>query len=123
MNEFVYRQQKTKRAKSIIFCPLCRSERKIQYRSQLTPKNYMQIFTISLAIGYALFPLMQFKVIYLFFFVWMAFEASVKVLFRKQVPCPDCGFDATWYRRDVKIAREKVKQHFATQAAKKNSKN
>ena len=123
MNDFVLSKRQTKKSKSIIYCPLCRTERKIQYRSQLTPMNYLQIFTISIAVGYVLFPLMQYKVLFLFFFVWMAFETSVKVLFRKQVPCPDCGFDATWYRRDVKVARLKVKQHFATHAAKKNGEN
>ena len=27
----------------------------------------------------------------------------------KQISCPHCGFDATWYKRDVKVARQLVK--------------
>jgi hypothetical protein len=121
MSEVVFNKSQKRLTRSIFYCPLCRAERKIQYRSQLSPKNYMQIFTISLTLGYLLYPLMQLKVLFLFFFVWIAFEASVKILFRKQVPCPDCGFDATWYRKDVKVAREKVRVHFATRQAMKNN--
>ena len=32
-----------------------------------------------------------------------------KLLYRKEIACPYCGFDATWYRRDVKKANELVK--------------
>lgn len=44
--------------------------------------------------------------------VWMSFELINKMLYRKDIPCPYCGFDATWYRRDVKIAHKKVQEYW-----------
>jgi hypothetical protein len=38
------------------------------------------------------------------------FELSIRTDFKKQVPCPHCGFDATWYKKDVKVARSVVKE-------------
>lgn len=44
--------------------------------------------------------------------LWIAFEVVNKILYRKGIPCPYCGFDATWYRRDVKIAHQKVRDYW-----------
>jgi hypothetical protein len=42
--------------------------------------------------------------------VWGAMEFSLRLLFKKEIPCPHCGFDATWYKKDMKVARQKVKE-------------
>jgi len=42
--------------------------------------------------------------------VWAAFEAIYKIFFRKEIPCPHCGFDATWYKKDVKVSRRLVEE-------------
>ncbi len=59
---------------------------------------------------------MNFKVIYLFFIVWAAYEAVHKMLYRKEIPCPHCGFDATWYKRDVRVARKLVKEFWSAKS-------
>lgn len=56
-----------------------------------------------------LWPLMGVKSFFVFFIVWGIFEAALRVVFKKEIPCPHCGFDATWYKKDVKVARDKVK--------------
>lgn len=56
---------------------------------------------------------MQEKVVFIFFLILAAFEMINKHLYRKEIPCPYCGFDATWYRRDVKVARQKVENFFS----------
>lgn len=90
------------------YCPLCRVERKFRYKSNLSLMNYLQVLLLSACIGYLLFPIMKAKVVFMLFIVWMTFETINKILFRKEIPCPECGFDATWYRKDVKVARQKV---------------
>lgn len=105
------------------FCPLCRSERSLLYPSKLTKKNYLQISTISLVLMVTTYPFMKERCLVWFFIVWVAFEGWLKVLFRHQVPCPHCGFDATWYKKDVKVARAQVKDFWEKQQAKKNPPN
>ncbi len=51
---------------------------------------------------------MQWKGAFSFFLVWAFFEAALRLNFRKEVPCPHCGFDASWYKKDVNVARRKV---------------
>jgi ribosomal protein L37E len=43
-----------------------------------------------------------------FFLYWACFEAGRRIFFSREIPCPHCGFDASWYKRDVKVARRKV---------------
>ena len=47
-----------------------------------------------------------------FFIVFAVYEGVKKILYRREVICPYCGFDMTWYRRDVKMANRLVKDFF-----------
>ena len=60
-----------------------------------------------------LFPVMEFISFASFFAVWGTFELFQRCRFRKEIPCPYCGFDASWYKRDVKIARKIVGEFWA----------
>ncbi len=100
---------KYKNKSSTFFCPLCRTERGISISPRLTKKNYVQILLTSIVLGAALFPLMGVKCFFIFFVNWAIFELAVRTSYKKQVACPHCGFDATWYKRDVKVARQLVK--------------
>jgi hypothetical protein len=40
--------------------------------------------------------------------VWIIFETIHKALYRKELSCPFCGFDPTWYKKDIKLARKRV---------------
>lgn len=97
------------------YCALCRTPREAKYRKNLTTKNYLQIGIISVMLVWLTFPIMAFKSLYLFFIVWTLFEVTNKVLYRRELPCPNCGFDPTWYRKDVKMAKRKVQEFFAKQ--------
>ena len=57
---------------------------------------------------------MKAKVVFLFFPVWLAFELGNKLLYRKELPCPYCGFDPSWYRRDVTVAKKMVQNFWQT---------
>jgi hypothetical protein len=105
--------------KRSFFCPLCKTERELKYSSKLTKRHYAQIVVLSVAMGWIMLPVLQAKVIILFFMNWIFFETVNKILFRKQIPCDDCGFDATWYRKDVKVARQKVKNYWDDVKAEK----
>jgi rubredoxin len=95
------------------FCPLCRTPRQLKYRSDLSKFNYLQILVVSAMMIYFLFDFIGVKSLLVVFFNWIFFEATNKFLFRKNIPCPDCGFDATWYKKDVKMAKRKVAEFWA----------
>lgn len=99
------------------FCPLCRTERGITVSPRLTRKNYLQIFLTSLVMGAALYPFMGVRSFFIFFVNWAVFEIAVRSDFKKQVPCPHCGFDATQYKKNVKVAREQVKEFWSKKQA------
>ena len=107
------RVYKFKNKNQVFFCPLCRTERGITISPRLTKKNYLQILLTSIVFGSALYPIMGVKCFFVFFVVWAVFELAVRTDYKKQVPCPHCGFDATWYKRDVKVARQQVKDFWA----------
>lgn len=92
------------------FCPLCGTERAFTYRPRLSQKNYFQIAVSGLFLAVITYPLLKVAALFSVFVVWGAAEFAVRTLFRKEIPCPHCGFDASWYKKDVKVARKKVKE-------------
>ncbi|MBD66451.1 MAG: hypothetical protein CME62_14665 [Halobacteriovoraceae bacterium] len=104
---------KVKNPKKNFLCALCSAPRSMKYSKQLGAMNYLQIILISSALTLSLFNIIGPKVIFSVFVVWAVFEIVNKLLYRKEIPCPYCGFDATWYRRDVKKANQLVKEFWA----------
>ena len=104
------RTYKYKNVNKAFYCPLCRTERAITISPRLSKKNYVQFLLSSIILGAMFYPIMGIKCFFLFFVCWAAFELTVRTNFKKQVPCPHCGFDATWYKKDVKVARQLVKE-------------
>lgn len=105
---------KVKNPTKSFLCALCTAPRQMKYSKNLSIKNYIQITLLCAALSWALFPVMGLKSIYLMFVVWPIVEVANKLLYRKEIPCPYCGFDATWYRRDVKVAKRKVEDFWNT---------
>ncbi len=103
---------KVKKPKTSFFCALCRAPRQLTYQRHLGTHHYVQIVATTVFLTWALFPYLQFKTLGLVFPLWGAFEFTRKLLYRKELPCPYCGFDATWYRKDVRIARRQVEEFF-----------
>lgn len=102
---FVY-----KKSSMDFFCPLCRTKRAILTRPHLSWVNYLQISMISAVLIYFSYPIMKWRSFFFFFILWSIFEFVRRSLFRKEIPCPHCGFDASWYKRDVKMARQLVQE-------------
>lgn len=113
------RTYKVKNPVTRFFCPLCRTERAFTIGPRLGAKNYLQISMVTLVTTALFFPLWEWGGVFSFFVYFAAFEFARRSLFRKQVPCPHCGFDASWYKRDVKVARTKVKDFWAAQGQNK----
>lgn len=103
------------------YCPLCRTPRAFTTSPRLSLFNYAQVFAIGGALMWVLFPIMNWKSFFVFFTVWLGFEMVIRARFRKEIPCPDCGFDASWYKRDVKVARQKVSEFWNTEEPKTES--
>lgn len=105
---------KIKNPSKNFLCALCSAPRSMKYQRNLNHKQYFQIVLISVALSWSFFSIIGPESIFAIFLVWPLFELVNKMLYRKEIPCPYCGFDATWYRRDVKKANELVKQFWAT---------
>jgi hypothetical protein len=99
-----------KRDSNDCFCALCRSPRKLRYPRHLSNLNYFQILIIALVMGAMAYPWLGLKSVMILPVFWMFFEGIHKSLYRKDLKCPFCGFDPTWYKKDVKLARRKVEE-------------
>lgn len=104
---------KVKKPRSSFLCALCSAPRQMKYSKNLSLKNYFQLTLLAVSLSWLCFPLMGFKSLFWVWIIWPAAEMVNKLLYRKEIPCPYCGFDATWYRRDVRIARKKVEEFWA----------
>lgn len=106
-----------KRKKAVVqfFCPLCGVKRRMTCRLGLSGKNYGGIALSSviliLLLYYPLMKIHSFFVFFIIFFViWAMVELAKRLRFKRDIPCPHCGFDASWYKRDIKVARRLVKE-------------
>lgn len=115
-----HRVYKIKNPSMKFYCPLCRTERAFIHRPHLEMRHYLQIAISSVVLTLAFYPIMGVRALTLVFFVWALFELSVRALFRKEVPCPHCGFDAAWYKRDVKVTRALVSEFWSKKSNEKS---
>ena len=99
-----------KNEKTECFCALCRSPRVIRYSRRLMLRHYFQILTLGIVFTAATFPWFNLNGAFAIPLIWAIFESTHKSLYRKDLKCPYCGFDPTWYKKDVKIARQKVEE-------------
>ena len=109
----VNRVYKYKNKSRNFFCPLCRTERNVSVSPRLTKKNHFQIVLSAIVLGSLLYPFFGVESFVVYFALWGAFELAIRSDFKKQVPCDHCGFDATLYKRDVRVARQKVAEFWA----------
>ena len=99
-----------KKIQKDFFCALCRSPRKLRYARYLSHLNYAQIFVITIGVTAATYQWLQWKGVAALPIIWGLFESIHKSLYRKDLKCPYCGFDPKWYKKDVKLARQKVEE-------------
>ena len=99
------------------FCPLCSTERAMQADPHMSLKNYLQVGIISVVLMALTWSFMGPRSVFWFFPVWACFEVAFSLNFRKEVPCPHCGFDAGWYKKDVKVARQLVDEFWQRKEA------
>ena len=105
LEERVYRYKQPFKS---FYCPLCRTKRSIIHNFRLTKGNFFQIFLITIVINICVFPFTGAKGLFFIFPVWGIFEFVKRSLFKKEIACPHCGFDASWYKRDVTVAKKIV---------------
>ena len=102
-------------------CPLCRSERALSHDFRLRPKHYLQAALTTLATLPLLYPLMSLDGLFVFFLYLPLFEFIRRAKYREEIPCPYCGFDAVWYKKDVNMAKELVRRFWEPRPKKSNS--
>ena len=101
------------------YCALCRTPRALSTSFRLTFKNYSQIVLLTVITTAFCYPLMSFRGVFSFFVFLGVFEWVRRANYRKEIPCPHCGFDASWYKKDVKVARRLVATYWSDKDAKK----
>jgi hypothetical protein len=92
------------------YCACCRTPRTLQYDRLMKGRHYLQIFILTLVLTFATYPWFQWKAVTAMPLIWAIFESFHKSLYRKELSCPYCGFDPTWYKKDVRLARRKVEE-------------
>ena len=92
------------------FCALCRSPRKLRYARKLGSSQLIQIVVLTIVVTAATYPWLVWKGAMALPIIWAIFESVHKSLYRKDLKCPFCGFDPTWYKKDVKFARKQVEE-------------
>lgn len=92
------------------FCALCRSPRKLRYSRYLSARHYIQILVLTVGFTACSYPWLNWKGAASLPIIWAIFESIHKSLYRKDLKCPFCGFDPKWYKKDVKLARQKVEE-------------
>lgn len=117
------REYRYKNPTLTFLCPLCSTQRVLRYRPHLSILNYIQITFLSAASIYLTYPLMGMRSFFIFFIFWIGFEGAVRILFKKDLPCPHCGFDAAWYKRDVKVTRTRVQEFWDKKEEEKTLKD
>lgn len=99
-----------KNEKTQCFCAHCRSPRVIRYSRRLLVRHYFQILTLGFVFTVATQPWFGLSGAFALPLIWATFESIHKTLYRKDLKCPFCGFDPTWYKKDVKLARRRVEE-------------
>lgn len=92
------------------FCVLCSSRRTLRYSRFLSFRHFGQILVLGLVVTAVSYPWFALKGAFSLPIIWALFESIHKSLYRKDLKCPVCGFDPTWYKKDVKLARQKVEE-------------
>ncbi len=99
-----------KKTQKDCFCALCRSPRKLRYSRYLSGINYAQILLLTIGFSAATFQWLHWKGVMALPIIWALFESIHKSLYRRDLICTQCGFDPKWYKKDVKLARQKVEE-------------
>jgi hypothetical protein len=113
---------KVKNSKKEFMCALCKSPRQMRYSKNLSKLVYLRLLLLSAFLVWALYPMMGEKAVLMVLPLWPIVEFTNKILYRKEIPCSYCGFDATWYRRDVKVAKRKVDDFWSERLPNKQEK-
>ncbi len=94
--------------KKEFFCACCRMPRVSRYARRLHSGHFIQILVLAIAVGSSLYPWLEWKGFMSLPIIWALYESIHKSLYRKDIKCPFCGFDPTWYKKDVRVARKQV---------------
>jgi hypothetical protein len=100
--------KQNQKLKTECFCALCSSKRTLRYSRHLQGRHYLQMVVLVIGISAASFPYFHLKGLFTLPLIWAIFESIHKSLYRRDLKCPYCGFDPTWYKKDINLARRKV---------------
>lgn len=101
-------------------CPLCRSEQHTNTVHKIQLYHHLQIGLATVFFVIVFWSIMGVKGAVSYFAFWAVFETVFRLRRRNSWICGDCGFDPFLYKRDPKLAREKVRVYWQDRIAKEN---
>ncbi len=88
------------------FCPFCGAPRRLVGSGpRVQRRHVVQVALTSAVAASLLWPLLQWRGLFLFFPFWMVFEVFHRLRVRAQLECPQCGFDPALFLADQQRAR------------------
>ena len=93
------------------FCAFCKTPRRVYRKRHLSLVNYIQALSLAGFFSFLFWQSLDAKALVLFFISLMIIEAGILLRRRMDIPCSNCGFDASLYIKDQAAACEKVKQY------------
>ena len=103
-----------------IFCAFCRLERRYYSKKHLNWTNVLLSLSAAILTMYIFWQEFNPSVAFIFTVYLIIVEVFITLRWRLSLPCPHCGFDIVLYKKNTKLACEKV---ITRLDAQKNSAN
>lgn len=91
------------------YCAFCKTERKVYLRKNISWLGTFGAVMGALAMTFAVFQEVDPRGIFIFISFLIMGEVFVKIRWRMNIVCGQCGFDPVLYAKDHEAAAEKVK--------------
>ena len=102
------RPYKLKKSVLDFLCPLCGVERQLSTSHRIEKRHILPILVAGLFLFSLLYLWISWSALVAFPLSFLTFEFARRSIYRKEIVCPHCGFDAVWYRKDVTVAKKLV---------------
>ena len=102
------RPYKLKKSVLDFLCPLCAVERQLSISHRIEKRHIVPIVVSGLYIFSLLYFWIGWSALVAFPLAFLGFEFARRSIYRKEIVCPHCGFDAVWYKKDVTVAKKLV---------------
>lgn len=102
------------------YCPLCQHHQTTNTIEKVRWWHHAQLLLLTLAISVLLSPWLGWAGLVLYPVFWAGFEFFYRLRKRQALVCESCGFDPFLYKRDSRVARQALRQHWEGRISREN---